>query len=282
MSTESLPAPRVHPTAILSGDISLAPGVEIGPHCVLEGAIRLGTGVRLFAGVHILGPVEIGDNTQLYPGACIGFPPQDWKFKPGMPTAGVRIGSGCLIREHVTIHAATKLDAPTSVGDRCFLMVGSHLGHDARIGNDVVLVNQVMLGGHAQIADKATLGGGTAIHQFCRIGRLAFLSGNASLSTDVPPFCVAWNRNQLVGINVVGLRRNNVARPTITLIRKAFREVLRPVLPRAEVVARLEELGRECPEILEMAEFVRHAKRAITPGAGRNRNEPAPASDEPL
>lgn len=259
-------ASRVHPSAIVSAACEIAPDVEIGPHCVLTGAVTLEAGVRLISHVCIEGPCRIGEGSVLHPGVCVGFPPQDVKWKSGMPTAGVVIGKHTVLREHVTIHAASKsadLGPPTTVGDRCFLMVNSHLGHDGRIGNDVVVVNAVLLAGHTDIGDKATLGGGVAVHQFNRIGRFAFLSGGTVYALDVPPFCIGGKRNTIYGINVVGLRRNGFPREHITALRRAFREAFRVVHPRREQIAVLESLGRDCPPILEMAEFIKGSKRGI-------------------
>jgi UDP-N-acetylglucosamine acyltransferase len=258
--------PVIHPAAIVGKECELEDGVEIGPYCVVSGRVKLGAGVRLLSHVQISGPVEVGEQTRIYPFVSLGFPPQDLKWKDGNPTAGVKIGRDCLIRENVTIHLASKPDRPTTVGDKCFLMVGSHLGHDARTGNNVTLVNNVLLAGHSEVGDNATLGGGVAVHQFTRIGRLAFISGLVGAAMDVPPFCVSGARNTIHGINLVGLRRNGVPRDQITMVRRAFREVFRVSLPRNEMIEKLRELGKGCPLVAEMAEFVATAKRSIAAG----------------
>jgi UDP-N-acetylglucosamine acyltransferase len=260
--------PVIHPTAIVGRECELAEGVEVGPYCIVSGRVKLAQGVRLLSHVQLSGPVEVGENTKIYPFASLGFPPQDVKWKDGNPTAGVKIGRDCLIRENVTIHLASKPDRPTTVGDRCFLMVASHLGHDARIGNNVTLVNNVLLAGHAEIGDNVTLGGGAGIHQFTRIGRLAFVTGLAGVSMDVPPFCVVGDRNTIHGLNLVGLRRNGVPRDHITLLRNAFRSALRVKLPRKEMLAILKDLGKDCPPVMEVHDFVASAKRPICPGTG--------------
>jgi UDP-N-acetylglucosamine acyltransferase len=258
--------PVIHPTAIVGKECELGDGVEIGPYCIVGGRVKLGEGVRLVSHVHISGPVEVGDQTKIYPFTSLGFPPQDVKWKDGNPTAGVKIGRECLLRENVTIHLASKPDRPTTVGDKCFLMVGSHLGHDSRIGNNVVLVNNVLLAGHSEVGDNATLAGAVAMHQFTRIGRLAFVSGMVGVAMDVPPFCVSGKRNMLHGINLIGLRRAGIPRDQITAVRHAFRKALRVSLPRKEMIAILTELGRDCPLVAEMAEFVAAAKRSVATG----------------
>jgi UDP-N-acetylglucosamine acyltransferase len=258
----------IHPTAIVGRECELGEGVEVGPYCIVSGRVKLAPGVRLLSHVQISGPVEVGENTKIYPFASLGFPPQDVKWKDGNPTAGVKIGRDCVIRENVTIHLASKTERPTTVGDTCFLMVASHLGHDARIGNNVTLVNNVLLAGHSEVGDSVTLGGGAGVHQFTRIGRLAFISGLVGVAMDVPPFCVSGARNTLHGLNLVGLRRAGMPRDHVTLLRKAFRSAFRVQLPRKEMLAVLRDLGRDCPPIMEMAEFVATAKRAIAPGTG--------------
>jgi UDP-N-acetylglucosamine acyltransferase len=269
----------IHPSAIVDPAAELGDGVEIGPFCIISGAVKLGARVRLISHVTIHGPATIGEGTTLYPGVCIGMLPQDYKFKPGMATAGVVIGNDCLIREHVTIHAASKEPGqgpPTTLGDRVFMMVNSHAGHDTKIGNDVILVNGVLLAGHTEIGDKATLSGAVAVHQFARVGRLAFASGLSAVARDLPPFCIAAERNQMKGINAVGLRRSGMPREHITALRAAFREAFRVSRTRPEQIEVLRALGRDCPPVMEMADFVAASKRGLLACAA------AAADDESL
>ncbi len=233
--------------------------------------------MRLLGNVHVSGQVDIGEGTRIFPFATIGLVPQDLKWKDGGPTAGVKIGKNCVIREHATVHQASKGEYPTTIGDKSFLMVGTHMAHDSKIGNSVVLVNNVLLAGHAEVGDNVTMGGGSALHQFNRIGRLAFISGLVGVSMDVPPFCVAGARNTIHGLNLIGLRRAGVPRDDITMVRKAFRKVFRVSLPRKEMLATLEAMGKESTLVAEMAAFVATAKRAMRRGRGRGRG---PESDE--
>jgi UDP-N-acetylglucosamine acyltransferase len=265
---------RIHPSAIVDPDAVLAPGVDIGPWCVLSGAVRLGEGVRLVANVHIHGPAEIGANTILYPFACIGFPPQDFKFKLGDRTAGVKIGPDCIIRESVTIHAATSAEVPTTLGARVFMMACSHVGHDGRLGSNVIMANSALVAGHGQVGDNVMFSGNAAIHQFVRVGRLAFLTGNEGSSMDVPPFCTLGSRNTIHTVNLVGMRRSGMPREHVTAVREAFWHVLRRPIPRPEVVEMLRERGRDCPPVMEMAEFVAAAKRPIARGLASAVEEP--------
>lgn len=267
--------PTIHPTAILSGDVNLADDVAIGPGCVVTGNVHLEAGVRLLSQVQLhgeVGPLRVGPGSLFYPFACVGFPGQDLKFTRGMPSAGTVLGANCVIREHATIHAATKPDAPTRLGDRVYMMVASHVGHDARVDDDVTLVNGTALGGHVHVFPNATLGGGTVVHQHCRVGRLAFTSGHSALADEMPPFCVSWGRNSIVGINHVGLRRAGVPREQITLLRQAFRQTIRANLQRQALLARLAELSADSPLVAELREFYATSKRAVaayrSPGRG--------------
>jgi UDP-N-acetylglucosamine acyltransferase len=192
----------IHPTAIVEEGASLGPGcivhahAMIGRHCVL------------------------GASVVVHPFAVIGGDPQDLKFDPAT-RSGVRIGARTVIREHVTIHRATKPDVDTEVGEDCYLMVGSHVAHDCVVGRGVVMANAVLLGGHISIGDRAFMGGGAVIHQFCRIGDMAMIGGGARLSLDVPPFCMATERNELIGLNMVGLRRGGVGRQALSELKRA-------------------------------------------------------------
>ncbi|MCC6676883.1 MAG: acyl-ACP--UDP-N-acetylglucosamine O-acyltransferase [Phycisphaerales bacterium] len=261
--------PQVHRTAILEGEISLAEDVVIGPYAVIQGRVSLGPGVQVGPHAVIQGRVSVGAGTVLHAHACVGAPAQDLKFHAGSETAGVVIGEKTILREHTTVHAATRTDRATTIGSRVFMMVNTHVGHDGMVGDDVVMVNNSAIGGHARLGPRCTLGGGALVHQFSRIGRLAFVGGLARVSDDVPPFCLAVERGFLMGINAVGLRRSGMARDQITTIRRAFREVFRVQMTKPEMVAALMRIGADCPPVAEMAEFVSEAQRPIGVGYRR-------------
>ncbi len=261
--------PKVHPTATVDERARLGEGVEIGPYCIVTGDVTLGPGVRLLTRVSLQGPLTVGAGTVIYPNACIGFEPQDYKFKPGSPTAGVVIGEGCLIREHATVHAATSLQKPTRLGDRVFMMVNAHVAHDAEVRDDAILVNNSAMAGHTELHERAIMSGGVVMHQHGRIGRLAMCSGGSVLTNDVPPFCMAAQRNMLVGLNLVGMRRAGMPRSEIDAVRSAYREVFRRNPPRAELLEQLRERGEQSPAVMLMHDFVVASKRSITPVGGR-------------
>lgn len=260
---------KIDPTARVGKDVELGEGVEIGPWCVLDGRITLGAHTKLLSNVSLCGPLAVGSNVLMYPGVALGFPAQDFKFKPGTQTAGVVVGKDCTFREGVTIHASTNQQIPTRVGNNCYFMVQSHAGHDCKIGNNVTVVNGAVFGGHCEVFDNVTIGGLTAIHQFTRIGRYAFVSGYSGFTTDIPPFCMGYGRNRLQGINQVGLRRANFPREYIQKLRTVFRRALQASVPRSEAIEICESFASECPPAQEVADFIRASKRPIAPGALR-------------
>ncbi len=264
--------PEIHPTAILEGDINLADDVKIGPSCILRGNITIGSGVQLLERVSIKGPARIGAGSIFYPGAIIGFEPQDYKFLPGTPTAGVVLGENCIIREHATVHAATSTEHPTTLGEGVFLMVNSHVGHDSVVGDRTILVNNTALAGHVTVEDRVTFSGGCLVHQHCRIGRLCMFSGGSVVTTDIPPFFMLIDRNEIVGLNLVGLRRNGYSNDDINVLRKVFTTVMRRNLQRQELIAELAERMEDSAPVRELHDFiVKCDKKPLAP-VGRKRN----------
>jgi UDP-N-acetylglucosamine acyltransferase len=215
--------PGIHPTAVVDRDAEIAADAEIGPYCIVGANVTVGEGCRIGPHVNLAGHTTIGARTVVAPFASLGTPPQSVKYRGG-PTRLV-IGEDCDIREGVTINTGTEEGGGiTEIGARCFLLVGSHVGHDCRIGNDVTLANNAVLGGHVTIGDHSFLGGLAAIHQFVRIGESVMISGVSGVAADVIPFAFAiGQRAVLDGLNVVGLRRRGVARPAIHELRRAYR-----------------------------------------------------------
>ena len=196
----------IHPTAIIGDGVQLGAGCEVHALALIKQHSILGEGVV----VHSF--------------AVIGGDPQYLKFDPATKS-GVRIGAGSVIREHVTINRSIHADKATTVGARCFLMANSHVGHDSAVADDVVLANNVMLAGHVTVGRHTFLGGGAGFHQFCRIGESVIVSGLARIAQDIPPFTMAAERNEVIGLNLVGLKRRGFNRETIREIKEAFRAV---------------------------------------------------------
>jgi UDP-N-acetylglucosamine acyltransferase len=213
----------IDPTARVADGARIGDGVEIGPYCIVGPQVELGDGVRLIAHVHVTGVTTIGAGTVVYPFASLGTPPQSVHYRGG--ATRLVIGPRCELREGVTMNTGTEGGGGvTSIGERCLLMVGSHVGHDCHIGNAVTFANNVVLGGHVSVGDNTFLGGHAAIHQFVRIGEGVMMAGLSGASGDIIPF--GYSRGQiadLVGLNIVGLRRRGATRADLHRLRRAFR-----------------------------------------------------------
>ncbi len=258
--------PVIAANSIIDPRARLADDVEVGPHCVIAGDVTLAAGTRLLHSVHLQGPLTIGRDNVFYPFCCVGFPPQDRKFDPGTPGSGTRIGDRNVFRESVTIHRATGAH-PTTIGDDNYFMVNSHAGHDAVVGNRCTLANGALLAGHVRLFDDVTLGGGSALHQFCRMGRLSMMSGVVAVAQDVPPFCIAYNMRSVGSLNIVGLRRAGYRRH-IKPLQRAFDILYRESHANAEAADAITTEWGDDPLCVELAEFIRTTKRGLCPYGG--------------
>jgi UDP-N-acetylglucosamine acyltransferase len=214
----------IHPTAQIHPSALLGEQVEVGPYAVIEARTKIGRGARIAAHAIIKTGTELGEGVAVDHFAVVGGDPQDLSFDRSI-VSGVHIGAHTVIREHVTIHRATKPDAQTLIGADCLLMAGAHVAHDCVLGEAVILANGCMLGGHVQVGDKAFISGGVAVHQFCRIGGGSLTSGNAVITEDVPPNGLAHGRNLLAGLNLIGLRRRAVPAPAVAELKRAYHAV---------------------------------------------------------
>jgi UDP-N-acetylglucosamine acyltransferase len=214
---------NAHASAIVDQRASIAEDAEIGPFCLVGPQVVLGRGVRLVSHVAVTGRTVIGEGTRVFPFASLGSEPQDLKFK-GEDTA-LEIGARCTIREGVTMNPGTAGGGGvTRVGEGCTFLANSHVAHDCKVGNSVILSNNVMLAGHCTIGDHAILGGGAGVHQFVRIGHHAFIGGLAGVENDVIPYGMALgNRAGLAGLNIVGMKRLGFSRESIQSLRHAYR-----------------------------------------------------------
>jgi UDP-N-acetylglucosamine acyltransferase len=263
--------PIVHASACVEAGAQLGVGVEIGPFCHVGAGVVLRDGVRLVSHVSIAGLTDVGARTRIFPFASIGQEPQDLKYR-GEPVR-LSVGEDCLIREGVTMNPGTAGGGShTIVGARCAFLTNSHVGHDCKLGDDVILSNNVMLGGHCQVGDFANLGGGAAVHQFTRIGAHAFVGGLAGVENDIIPYGIALgNRASLAGLNIVGLKRRGFSRESIHELRNAYRALFAAegtLKERIEQVA-IEFAGQA--EVARILDFLRDGgERAICmPRAGR-------------
>jgi len=254
----------VHPTAIIHPRAKIAEGVEIGAYSVVGEHVSVGKDTRIASHVLVEGWTAIGERNQIFPFSCIGTPPQDIGYRN--EETYLTIGNDNVIRESATIHrATTKEDRVTEIGNGNFLMAYSHVAHDCKLGNHIIMANSVGLGGHITVGDYAILGGIVAVHQFVRIGAYAIIGGQSAVPQDIPPYVSAsGNRAKLYGLNLVGLKRRGFSDEAISNLKKAYRIIFRSGLILEEALARVKaELGGS-QEAMHLMEFMKNSKRGIT------------------
>jgi UDP-N-acetylglucosamine acyltransferase len=253
--------PEIHPTAIVEDGAHISDGVKIGPYCHVGRQVTLGEGVELVSHVAVSGRTGIGARTRIFPFASIGHQPQDLKYH-GEPST-LTIGADCLIREGVTMNPGTEGGGmETIVGDRCAFLANSHVGHDCRIGSNVVCSNNVMLAGHLTVGDYAGIGGGAAVIQFARVGAHSFLGGMSGLEHDLIPYGMAFgNRAHLSGLNIVGLQRRGFSGEDIQSLRRAYRLLFADEGTLVERTEDVEKEFKDHPIVTEIVAFIRDRGR---------------------
>lgn len=255
-------ARTIHPTAVVDPAAEIGDGVEIGPYCVLGAAVRLGDGCRLHAHVVIEGPAEIGPENEFHPFASIGGRTQAIRYG-GEPTLLV-VGRNNSFRECVTINRGNGPGCKTVVGSFNHLLAYAHIGHDCVVGDHCVFSNNGTLGGHVVMEDHVIVGGLSAVHQFCRLGRHGFIGGCAKVEQDLPPYVlVDGNPARARAINAVGLQRNGFSDETIRRLKDAFRILYRRGLNTSQAIARIEAEIESCGEIRHFVDFIRASERGI-------------------
>ena len=250
----------IHPTALVDRRAEIDAGADIGPFVVIDGPVVVGAGTRVLAHAVLNGHTTIGRDNVIHMSAVIGHEPQDVNYR-GAPT-GVRIGDRNIVREHAEIHRGTDVERPTSIGDDNFLLSQSHVAHDCRLGNRIILATGATLGGHVHVGDLVFVSGNCVVHQHVRIGRLALLRGLSRTSRDVPPFCIMDDTHVVRGINRVGLRRAGFSAEQIRAVQRAFAMLFRT---RRNLRHALAEVGAGpiTPEVAEVLEFIRSSKRGV-------------------
>ncbi len=215
----------IHKTSIINKNAKISKNVEIGPYCIIGSNVEIGEGTKLHSHVNLVGNTKIGKNNIFFPFTSIGTPPQDLKYK-GEANSLV-IGDNNKFREYVNINPGTSAGGTiTRIGNNNLLMVYCHVAHDCNLGNNIVLANNVQVGGHVTIEDSAIVGGSCAIHQFSRIGQLSMIGGMTGVLSDVIPYGLSLgNRNNLVGLNLIGLRRAKISNEDIKLLQKFYDKV---------------------------------------------------------
>ncbi len=221
--------------------------------------VELRDDVELISHVALAGRTRIGARTKIYPFASIGHAPQDLKYRG--EDSRLEIGADCVLREGVTINPGTAGGGmATKIGDRCALLAHAHVGHDCTLGNDIVLSNNVMIAGHVEIGDSAILSGGVGVHQFSRIGQHAFVGGLSGLEGDLIPYGLAFgNRAHLAGLNLIGLRRRNFSRETISALQSAYRMLFAETGVMKDRIDEAAAVHGGDPHVGKMIDFLRAA-----------------------
>lgn len=249
---------RIHPTAVLDPSVELGDGVDIGPYAVIGEGVKIGADTVVGPHVRIDGPTEIGERNTFTGSASIGTNPQDLKF--GGEKTRLVIGDDNVIREFVTMSRGTVGGGGiTTIGSRCLFMAYAHVAHDCHVGSNVIFANAGTLAGHVEVGDFATIGALSAIHQFCRVGKHAFLGGNTIVTQDALPFVktVGARPAKSYGINTIGLERKGFSKESIAGLKSAYRTLLRARLSQAEALEKIEsELGH-IADVKHFLDFVR-------------------------
>ena len=252
----------IHPTAVVDPEARIAPDVVVGPYCVIGPDVAIGPGCWLQNHVTICGPAKIGSRNRFHSYGSIGQKTQDLKYA-GEPTY-LEIGDDNNFREFVTVNRATAAGSVTRVGNRGNFLAYSHIAHDCIVEDDVLFSNNGTLAGHVLVQQYAIVGGLTAIHQFCRIGKFAFLGGCSKIVQDVPPFMIADGNPAVIrGINFLGLERHNVSHDVIRALKESYRILYRSDLNTKQAVAELDRSLPDVPEVRELVEFIEASERGI-------------------
>jgi UDP-N-acetylglucosamine acyltransferase len=252
----------IHPTAVVHPRAQLGRDCEIGPYCVIGEHVVLGDGCRLLAHVVLDGHITLGAANEIYPYACLGLKTQDLKWQGGLNR--VQIGDHNTFREYVTVHSATADGGVTVIGSHNLLLAYSHVAHECRLGDHLVLSNAATLAGHVVVGDYAVIGGLAAVHQFCRIGRMAIVGGCSKVVQDVPPFMMAdGNPARTRTINKVGLERNGLSEHVQSTLKQAYKLIFREGLGMTQAISRIEAELPPLPEVRHLVEFVRASQRGL-------------------
>ena len=250
-------------TAVVDRRAELDSEVEVGPYAVIGPNVRIGSGTRIGAHAVLDGYTVIGRDCRVFPHAVVGMEPQDLKFR-GERT-WLRVGDRTVIREFATLNSATARDEATVVGSDCLLMAYSHVAHNCRLGDHVILANSANLAGHVQLDDYAIVGGVTPIHQFVHIGTHSFIGGGSRIPQDVAPYTrVAGNPAKCYGLNLVGLVRRGFSETTLDALKRAYRLLFRSGLTVREAVARVRSEVPALPEVQILVEFMLSSERGVT------------------
>ena len=264
---------KIHPSSVVMDGAELDDGVEIGPLCYVGPHVKIGAGTRLIAQCNVDGYTTLGKNNTVFPFCALGQAPQDLSFSPDTVTY-LNIGDGNAFREGSIFHPGTAPGSASTIGSNCLFMGNTHAGHDCKIGNNVIFANGTVIAGHVEIQDHAILSGLVGVHQFCRVGRFAIISGNSAFSLDIPPFMMAEGRNGGVRMfNKIGLQRAGFSEEAMNAVKHLFRIFYREGLPPKAAIEKIRAEVPQLPEVLEFIEFCESSKRGVISANAGRRNE---------
>jgi len=255
----------IDPHAVVAAKAQLGEQVSIGPFSTVEEDVVIGDGTWIGPRVHVASGSRLGKNCKVFPGAVVGGPPQDLKYK-GEPTT-LEVGDNTVIRECVTLNRATAETGRTVIGNDCLFMAYTHVGHDCRVGNNVIIANCAPLGGHVHLADFVIVGGLTPVHQFVHVGEHVMIGGGFRVVKDIPPY-ILCGQDPLCyeGLNIIGLKRRGFSAKAIEMLDKTYRILYRSNLNVSQAVARIKEEVEPVTEVKKVLEFIAGSKRGILPG----------------
>lgn len=253
---------NIHPLAVVSPKAQIGRDVRIGPFAIVEDDAVVGDCCNIAGHAIIKSGVRLGPNNTICESAIVGGMPQHVHCPEVI--GGVEIGEGNTLREFSTVHRAIKPETATTIGDHCYLMAGAHVAHDTRLGNHIIMANNALLGGHVTVGDRAFVSGAVAVHQFCRIGQMAMIGGHARVVRDVPPYVtIDGVTGEVVGLNLIGLKRNGFSQPQIAVLKGAYRLIYRSGLPWREMLERLSAEYAGGPAAA-MVEFLQGGSRGFS------------------
>ena len=256
---------EIHPSAIVHAKARIGAGSVIGPHATIGANVRIGAGCQVGASAVVDGWTDVGDGTVIHPFASIGLTPQDLKFQ-GEQTQLV-IGRRNIFREFVTVHRGTKGGGGmTTIGDRNVFMAYVHIAHDCHVGNDIIFGNMATLGGHVTVEDFANISAGSGVHQFCRVGRHAFIGGYSVVTKDALPYArtVGSRPARIFGANTIGLSRRGVEPDVIEKLKGSFRYLLQSKMNTTKAMQQIKkDVSLACPEVQYLLDFIRDSKRGV-------------------
>lgn len=275
---------RIHETAVVHPSAEIGDGVEIEPFAVIGAGVTLGDDCQVGASAQVRGPSRFGRGNRIFPHACVGFEPQDLKYKG--EEVFLEVGDGNLFREFSTVHRGTGFGGGvTRIGSDNLFMAYSHVAHDSQVGDRTVFTNNATLAGHVEVADDAVIGAFSAVHQFCRVGRHAYVGGYTVVTMDALPFVkTVGTKAASYGLNSIGLKRKGFERETIRRLGQAVKLLTQSGLNTKQAVERIRaEVGEDDAEVAYLVSFVESAKRGVVkavPGSRGGRGGDGESRDD--